>query len=362
MAKQRKAPPGTYWRGGTLWGRLVVKGRELRWSLRTDDVAVARGRFKARREREVAASHYGDERKTWEDAVVAWHEQMSGNIAPATVKRYGVSFRMVEPDLKGCYLDEIDKAVLSGLIRRRKRDGATNATIRRDLGAVSGVLGFCEDEGWIDANLALPRLKRLKERRDPIVLPEPADIAFVVSRAPGLFAELVQVALLTGARQNELVGLTRKNLDFSRRQISIVGKGRKLRTIDMLAAYDVLAKAPAHVRSKYVFWHGDGLPYRNVASRFRAIVLSAQKAAQESGRSFRPFRFHDLRHRFAVDYLKSRAGGIYDLQQHLGHSSVKVTEVYLAYLTAEEAAAVKDGGTISGTDITVSRTAEEGNT
>lgn len=50
----------------------------------------------------------------------------------------------------------------------------------------------------------------------------------------------------------------------------------------------------------------------------------------------------DLRHRFAVDY--PRAGGsIYDLQQILGHTSIKTTEVYLAYLTPEEAAAAKRG-------------------
>src|SRR3954447_11949849 len=88
--------------------------------------------------------------------------------------------------------------------------------------------------------------------------------------------------------------------------------------------------------SQVVFWHGRGESYANVASRFRAMVLSARKAAQREKRDFRPFRFHDLRHRFAVDYLKNRQGSLYDLQQHLGHGSVKVTEPYLDYLTPEE--------------------------
>jgi len=43
-----------------------------------------------------------------------------------------------------------------------------------------------------------------------------------------------------------------------------------------------------------------------------------------------------LRHVFAVNYLRA-GGSIYDLQQVLGHSSVKVTEMYLAFLTPEEA-------------------------
>jgi integrase/recombinase XerD len=43
-----------------------------------------------------------------------------------------------------------------------------------------------------------------------------------------------------------------------------------------------------------------------------------------------------LRHLFAVEAL--RAGmGIYALSKHLGHTSVKTTEIYLSFLTGDEA-------------------------
>lgn len=42
------------------------------------------------------------------------------------------------------------------------------------------------------------------------------------------------------------------------------------------------------------------------------------------------FRCHDMRHEFAIRWLEAD-GDIYDLAQHLGHSSVKVTERYLVY-------------------------------
>jgi integrase/recombinase XerD len=64
MAEKRKAPKGCYWRGSSLWGRITVQGREIRFSLRTDDAKVAEGRLKARRDREVAAAHFGDARPT----------------------------------------------------------------------------------------------------------------------------------------------------------------------------------------------------------------------------------------------------------------------------------------------------------
>jgi len=43
------------------------------------------------------------------------------------------------------------------------------------------------------------------------------------------------------------------------------------------------------------------------------------------------FRYHDLRQKFAIDYLKA-GGDIYRLSRILGHSSVKTTEIYLGYV------------------------------
>jgi len=51
----------------------------------------------------------------------------------------------------------------------------------------------------------------------------------------------------------------------------------------------LLSALPRHLNSKMVFRHGDGERYCNVASRFREIVKSAQKAAQTKGRDFTHF-------------------------------------------------------------------------
>jgi integrase len=39
---------------------------------------------------------------------------------------------------------------------------------------------------------------------------------------------------------------------------------------------------------------------------------------------FRPFTFHHLQHKFAIEYMR-RGGNIYDLQKVMGHSTVKQT-------------------------------------
>jgi integrase/recombinase XerD len=62
----------------------------------------------------------------------------------------------------------------------------------------------------------------------------------------------------------------------------------------------------------------------------------------EEGRPSRlvQFRFHDLRHLYAVEMLRSGTS-IYRVSQHLGHTSVSTTEIYLAHLMPEESDRVR---------------------
>jgi integrase len=63
---------------------------------------------------------------------------------------------------------------------------------------------------------------------------------------------------------------------------------------------------------------------------------------------FRPFTFHHLRHSHAVQWLKS-GRSIYVLKDRLGHTSVKTTEIYLAFLTPNEKQIAMFGRADTGT-------------
>jgi integrase/recombinase XerD len=176
------------------------------------------------------------------------------------------------------------------------------------------------------------------------VLPDAAHIERMIGRAPGRMSALVAAAWRTGCRLEELVTAERAKLDHTHRQLTVIGKGNKLRVIDLDfgGAYEILRALPVRLGCKWLFWHGDGLPYKNLSARFgtlvRAELAAAERAAEKAGHAepdFRKFRFHDLRHRHAVDWLKA-GRSIYDLQQRLGHESVKTTEIYLKFLTPEE--------------------------
>lgn len=331
---------GVYRRGETWWARVTVAGHEHRRSLRTSDESIARRRADAWKAELTARAIFGEVRPTWPEAFVAWSAHIVTQVGPKTAQRYAVSLGQIEPHVAHLHIDQIDKRLVSEIVAARRAAGATTATIRRDLTALSSVLSFCEDHYDLEGNAALARQRKLKERRDPIVLPAAADVERVIARAPGAFAHMIRAAWLTGCRQDELVTAERRNVDWNRAQLSVVGKGRKLRVVPLTpAALDCLRRVPAAIAGRWLFHHG-GEPYRNVASRFREMVRSAQRSAQAERREFRPFRFHDLRHAFAVAYLKN-GGSIYDLQGILGHGSVKTTELYLRHLTPEEQAKAK---------------------
>jgi integrase/recombinase XerD len=152
-----------------------------------------------------------------------------------------------------------------------------------------------------------------------------------------MVADIVRAAIATGARQDELLKARREHIDHDRRQMTLIGKGRKLRVIglDPYGGYDLLCGLPAYAHKPYLFWHSDGQSYKNFASQFAAIIKRTAEWANENSIDFRPFRFHDLRHLHAVTWLKD-GRSIYDLQSRLGHTSIKTTEMYCTYLTPEE--------------------------
>src|SRR5215831_20103016 len=113
---KRKAPPGCYWRGRILWGETQVKGQRIRWSLGTNDPAVAKARRQAGKERAIADVH-GDARRTFEEAFTAWDAQLERVVGAKTARRYLVSLKQLSPWLEGHNLGEIDGRLVAAIIR-----------------------------------------------------------------------------------------------------------------------------------------------------------------------------------------------------------------------------------------------------
>jgi integrase/recombinase XerD len=339
--KARKMAKNIYIRGDTYHARFQVAGRTYRQSLHVRVEPAKRAEAKAVRALEKLKRQIEDEvrhgitpPKTWQDAVITWNEVALSLISENSHRRYIVSFNQCRVWLEDKQIRDIDGACLRELIKGRRALGVSNATIRRDLTAISSVLAVAQDEGWIIDNHAHAiNRKRIPERRSPIVLPQESSIAAMIEALSSKIADICSFAIETGMRQDEIVQLEWSCIDTKRRIATIhKTKGSKLRAVPLSdLALAILKRQPRTTYSNIVFWRGKGLTIDWVSSQFGAM---ARKLTQNT-KGFVRFRFHDLRHLFAVQYLRN-GGSIYALQGILGHTSIQTTEMYLAHLTPEQ--------------------------
>lgn len=340
MPPRPKAPKYTYWRGDVLWARFTVAGEEFRESLATGSAKTATKLVEEMRDKAIARLRFGKDLKSWDDAITAWAEYIPGQVgSPRTVKRYAGSLVIASRHLGGP-IAEIDKAAINRFVTARRADKISNATIRRDLQAISSLLDFAEEEGWREGNPAHAKMRKLKEHRDPITLPDEADYEFVLSRLSTGHADMLRAARATGMRQDELAKVVRKSFNETAGTLLVRGKGNKQRAIQLSPeAVEIFARQPTALKCANIFHHG-GKAITQAAFIYSRARRAAHLAAQKAEREFRGFRFHDMRHLYAVEFLKG-GGDIYTLKEHLRHSSVKTTEMYLEFLTPEEAEAAK---------------------
>ena len=217
---------------------------------------------------------------------------------------------------------------LAAICPRTKR-GYAAATINRPLQALRHLLRLAHDE-W-EVLPAVPKIRTEKEPQGRVRYLEPAEEARLLaacraSRNADL-AAIVTMALETGLRKAELLGLTWERLDLSRGVIRLEGfdrrdgtrtKSAKRREVPMRqAVYDILSARPEP---------REGRVWRQ--RRMRTAFESAVKAARIGD-----FVFHDSRHHFA-SWFVMRGGSLRALQEILGHADLKMTLRY-AHLAPE---------------------------
>lgn len=202
-------------RGGVYYGRVRVEGREHERSLRTGDRAEARRRLDAFCQEVGRIRYVGGARVTYEMAVARWVAEVVPELKAPTARRYVSSSARLFAAFGHLHLDQVDKTAVKEFVRARKVEGVTNATIKRDLTALSSIMDSAEDEGWIEINpVLLINRRKIKERRPPIDPPGREAIETVIGHAAPGFADLIRFCAETGCRQEEAAALEVRDLDL----------------------------------------------------------------------------------------------------------------------------------------------------
>jgi integrase len=355
MPRGKKLPEGLYTRAGSpnLWARVQIDGREYRRSLRTADPATALPRLAEWRAEIERLARGGAE--TWKDAVVRWdREVLPTSVKPAVRRRYLASIAMLDPVFGELRLSQITTRVIAGYVSSRSGH-VTNATIRRDLTALSRLMAACCAWGWLDTNPAKAFDRSIvAEGRRVFQPPSRDEFETLLRYAPAPMVPILRLLDVTGARLEEIAQLQRHAIDWQARTITLTDTKTGVRTLPFVTvagdATPILAAAVPHVRSPFLFRTRDGAPYKQMSTNFQEVIGRAMHEEAKAGRTLRRFRIHDLRHGFAIRWLRA-GGSIYDLKEQLGHTTVSTTEIYLRYLTQAEQTVCKAGrmtGTVGG--------------
>ncbi len=254
------------------------------------------------------------------------------NVSAATVHWYKRAFKAFEGALDS-------KATVGQRIAELRVERMGAISVNSYLRVLNAYFKWLNQEH----QQSLIKIPRLKEEQKILSTFTPAQVTALVNYKPIWRNEtrahmMALVALDAGLRVQEIINLTRQDVDFDNLVIRVHGKGNKQRLVPMSIE---LRKALYRYLTKHqhplVFATKTGTPVtvRNSERDFKVMCGKAGIAGVRAS-------WHTLRHSFAVNYLR-KGGNLYYLQRILGHSSITTTERYLRSLGIDDLKKVHDG-------------------
>ena len=224
-------------------------------------------------------------------------------------------------------------------------------TIKRKIASIKAFYSYLEEEELVEQN---PFRKIKVKFKETIILPRiiPREeieqllnyIYASLSSLSGLHskpslrdAAVIEVFFATGARVYEISNIRVENINLNSGLIRIMGKGGKERYIQIsnTAVLDILRKyyaenEPEIKKSGYFFINNRGNRYTEQSIRFMLKKYTLKAGIQ---RTITP---HMFRHSFAT-YLIEEGVDVSCVQQILGHSSIKTTQIYIHVAAKKQA-------------------------
>jgi integrase len=234
-------------------------------------------------------------------------------------------------------LEQLTPARLTAC-RERLAETRAPATVNRYLAVLSHACTVASQEwGWLEAS-PLRRVRRLREPQGRVRWLDDAErqrLLDACTQSPNrLLLPVVVLALATGARKQELLGLTWREVDLRRaRLLLLVTKTGARRSVPLtgraLTELQTLAKV-RRLDTALVFPGRDGRAPLDLRHAW-------QQAVRQAGLS--DFRFHDLRH-CCASYLAMHGASLVEIAEVLGHKTLQMVKRYAHLAEAHTAQVV----------------------
>lgn len=299
-----------------------------------------------------------------------WLTEYTANVKPSTLTSYRQHTKNhICPALGAIRLDALTAPEVQRFCNDLQRvKGLAPKSIKNIHNVLHHALEQAVQEGHIRLNPAANRLLPRIEKADIQPLEIDEQRAFLSALPEGdVFSDVMRMAIFTGMRQGEILGLQWSRVDFEHGTILIdqqlhyprekgdsyclmSPKSGKPRTIQpapsVMRLLDQRRRQQLADRLKVgSMWDDNGIPNLVFTNEFGKFLnfqsLERRYKAAISRAGIPAHRFHDLRHTFAVNSL--RAGDdIKTVQENLGHYTAAFTLDQYGHVTNQMRAASSD--------------------
>ncbi len=225
------------------------------------------------------------------------------------------------PEISAQRIAQYDRARVSE--KSKLGRPVTPSTVNRELAVLRHLLRLAEEWGYIEK---VPRIRLGPEPQGRLRFLDEDELVRLLAACEGkaskspVLLPIVTVAVNTGMRKREILGLAWERVDFARGVLRLEQtKSGRRREIPMTpAVYQALTDLPGPKVEGLVFRKRDGSQWGSIRTAFEGACREAKIEA---------FRFHDLRHTFASHFMMS-TGDLPALQKILGHATLAMTMRY----------------------------------
>ena len=229
-------------------------------------------------------------------------------------------------------LQKADKKMVRNFIIYLNNQKLSKRSINRKISTLKSFYNFLLRISEIKTSPleGISMLKFYAEKQIPFSEEEMKHLLFILEEAQVELLDklIIEVLYQTGMRRAELCNLLLENVNFSRNEIVVIGKGNKERIVPIspdlskvLKIYYLEHRKPTAEAEKYFFVSSKG---KKITEKFVYLMVTSYLSQVSLKEKKSP---HILRHSFATHVLNGGAE-ISKVKKIMGHASLASTQVY----------------------------------
>lgn len=229
-------------------------------------------------------------------------------------------------------LQKADKKMVRNFIIHLNNQKLSKRSINRKISTLKSFYNFLLRISEIKTSPleGISMLKFYAEKQIPFSEEEMKHLLLILEEAQVELLDklIIEVLYQTGMRRAELCNLPLENVNFSRNEIVVIGKGNKERIVPIspdlskvLKIYYLEHRKPTAEAEKYFFVSSKG---KKITEKFVYLMVTSYLSQVSLKEKKSP---HILRHSFATHVLNGGAE-ISKVKKIMGHASLASTQVY----------------------------------